>query len=106
MEWTRKHQNLTSASDNAIFRSSAEQGRTILACEKKSNASEGCKSEGFNFAVKRENVARKVAKETSQEAQKRLKAQRQWGVSRRQCQAAEQTARRLLDQSEGAMKMI
>ena len=56
-----------------------------------------------NSAVKRKNVGAKSSRtdETNQEAQKRLKAQRQWGASRRQCQRAEQTARRLLDQSEG-----
>ena len=41
------------------------------------------------------------AEETNQEAKKRLKAQRQRGASRSQCQTAEQTARRLLDQSQG-----
>ena len=34
MEWTRKHQNLSSASDND----------KRLACEKKSNANEDCNS--------------------------------------------------------------
>ena len=57
---------------------------------------------GFNFAVKHENVVSKVAswaEETSQEAQKRLKAhQRQRGASRPSVyKIAEQTARRLLD---------
>ena len=38
------------------------------------------------------------AEEKSQEAQKRLKAQRQGGASRRQCQTAEQRTRKLPDQ--------
>ena len=46
------------------------------------------------------------AEEASQEAQKRLKAQRWWGASRRQCQTTEQTARRLLNQSEGMLAAI
>ena len=77
--------------------SEAEKDEQDLPVRKKSNA-----SEGFNSALKRENVGVKSsrAEETNQEAQKRLKAQRQWGT-RRQCQRAEQTARRLLDQSEG-----
>ena len=40
------------------------------------------------------------AEERSQEAQKRLKAQRQGGASRYQCQTAEQSARRLPDNSK------
>ena len=36
----------------------------------------------------------------SQEAQKRLKAERQWDASKRQCQTAKQRARRQLDENE------
>ena len=67
----------------------------------KSNVSEGCKS-----AMKREKVMSKVfgLKKKGQEAQKRLKAQRQRDASRRQCQTAEQRARRLLDQCQGNVR--
>ena len=96
MEWMRKHQ--ISRVQATKSSSEAEKDEQDLPVRKKSNA-----SEGFNSAVKRKNVGAKSSRadETNQEAQKRLKAQRQWGASRRQCQRAEQTARRLLDQSEG-----
>ena len=51
MEWTRKHQNLTSASDNAVFRSSLNKDKQDLPFRQKSNANEGC-----NSAMKRKNV--------------------------------------------------
>ena len=63
MEWTRKHQNLTTVSDNAVFRNSVNKDEHDLPVRKKSKASEGCNSERrlqFNFALKRENVVSKV----------------------------------------------
>ena len=53
MKWTRKHQNPTIASANFVFRSSANKDKKPL--KQKSNA-----SEGFNSAVKHENVVSKV----------------------------------------------
>ena len=41
----RQHQNLTSASDNAVFRSCVNNDEDDLPVRKKSNASEGCNSE-------------------------------------------------------------
>ena len=45
MEWTRKHQNLTSASDNAVFRSNVNKNEQDLPVRQKSNTNEGCNSE-------------------------------------------------------------
>ena len=46
MEWTRKHQNLTSASVNSVSRSSvSKQKQDLLVRRKTGNASEGCNSE-------------------------------------------------------------
>ena len=87
MEWTRKHQNLTSASDNAVFRSSVNKDEQDLPVTKKSNTSEDCNSER-RLQLRREARKRREqslrAEETSQEAQKRLKDQRQRDTSRRQ----------------------
>ena len=77
-----------------------EQRRTRLACEKKEQRPRRLQlSEGFNLKTSWTKSSR--AEETSQEAQKRLKAHLQRGASRRQYQTSEQTARSLLDVSEG-----
>ena len=55
MELTRKHQNLTSASDNAVFRSRWNKDKQDLSVGQKSNA-----NEGFNSTVKHLNVVSKV----------------------------------------------
>ena len=54
IEWTRKHQNLTSASVISVFRSNVNKAEQDLTVRQKSNA-----SEGFNSALKRENVVSK-----------------------------------------------
>ena len=59
MKGTRKHQNLTSVEENDVFRS---RRRTRLACDKKraTPTKVATPSEGFNVAVKRDNVVSKV----------------------------------------------
>ena len=109
MEWTpTKHQNLTSASDNAVsVQKQREQRRARLACEKKEQRQRRlqlwAKASTSPWSAKTSWAKSSRAEETKQEAQKGLKAQRQRGASRCQCtcQTTEQRARRLLDQSEG-----
>ena len=106
MEWTRKHQNLTTVSDNAVFRNSVNKDEHDLPVRKKSKASEGCNSERrlqFNFALKRENVVSKVVsgRRNKPGSTAATQAPRQLATSRCRCQKAEQTAHRLLDRSEG-----
>ena len=71
MEWTRKHQNLTGARLNFVFRSSMNKAEQDMPVRRKSNASEG---------VKRENLFSRLTEETSQpestEATQSLKAAR------------------------------
>ena len=72
MEWTRKHQNLTSASNNAVFRSSPNTEEQYLPVRKKSNASEGCNSE--RIPLHRE--ARKRRKQSRRRLKKQSKKHR------------------------------
>ena len=53
MKWTRKHQNLTNASDNVVFRSNVNKGEQDLPVREKSNASEGSISE-WRLQLRRE----------------------------------------------------
>ena len=104
MEWTRKHQNLTSASVNFVSRSSVskeEQDVPVSKEQRQRRLQLWVKASALPWSPKTSWEKSSRAEETSQGSQKRLKAQRQRGASRRQCQTAEQTARRLLDQSEG-----
>ena len=74
-----------------------EQSRARLACETKEQLERRLH---FRREARKGGEQSRRA-ETSQEAQKRLKAEWQRDVSRRQYQTVEQRARRLLDQSEG-----
>ena len=79
IEWTRKHQNLTGASVISVFRSSVNKAEQDLTVRQKSNA-----SEGFNSALKRENVVskdiglKKQARRTESPENQQLRLQR-WG---------------------------
>ena len=70
-----------------------EQRRTRLACEKKEQRTLRLAREKVSaspWSTKTSWAKSLRAEETSQESQKRLKAQRQWGASRRQCQTDKQ----------------
>ena len=88
----QSHQNLTSASANSVFRSSANKAKLDLPVRQKSGN-----------ASRRLQLYHEETQETSQEAQKRLKAERQRDASRRQYQTAEQKCSWLLDHSEAVM---
>ena len=75
----QSHQNLTSASANSVFRSSANKAKLDLPVRQKSGN-----------ASRRLQLYHEETQETSQESQKRLKAERQRDASRRQYQTAEQ----------------
>ena len=87
MEWTRKHQNLTSASANSVFRR-----------RDKRRDKRRARAATPPWRTRHEQSRR--AEETSQ---KRLKAERQRDGSRRQCQTAEQRARWLIVDHQSAV---
>ena len=79
-----------------------EQRRGRLACETTGKREQRLQ---FRHEAKGRRKRSCRAEENSLVAQKRLETERLRGASRRECQKAEQTTRRLLDQSE-AMEMI